>query len=237
MTAENTMKQVGSLQQSLMTRGRGDLASSCGSRFPRARSVHDFIGVAVMAIIAAILTATSAIAQSGGPEPLPTPSYYQSVHPEEPRVIRCDVAVYGGTPAGVTAAIQAARMGKEAVMLSFNQHVGGMTSGGLTATDLGRKESIGGLALEFYDRIGRKSGFRPSNVESFYRKMLDEAGVNVLFGRALKSVEMKDNLVLFAFMETGETIHAGMFVDATYEGDLFAAAHVSYRVGREPVGA
>ena len=38
-------------------------------------------------------------------------------------------------------------------------------------------------------------------------------------------------------METGETIRAAMFVDATYEGDLLAAANVSYRVGREPASA
>ncbi len=188
------------------------------------------------AITAALLTATSAIAQNDAPEPLSRPSYYYEVQPGEPRVVECDVAVYGGTPAGVTAAIQAAREGKKTLLLSFNQHVGGMTSGGLTATDLGKKESIGGLALEFYNRIGRKIGFRPSAAESLYREMLDEAGVNVLLGRALKSAEMKENRVLSVSMETGETVRAGMFVDATYEGDLFAAANVSYRVGREPAG-
>ena len=61
------------------------------------------------------------------PQPLRTPSYYQQVKPGKPRLIECDVAVYGGTPAGVTAAIQAARAGKKTVLLSFNQHVGGMT--------------------------------------------------------------------------------------------------------------
>lgn len=152
-------------------------------------------------------------------------------------MVECDVAVYGGTPAGVTAAIQAARMGRKVVLLSFNQHVGGMTSGGLTATDLGRKESIGGLALEFYDRIGTKSNFRPAEAEALFRAMLEEAGVRVLRGRALKSVAMENSRVLSASMETGETIRARMFVDATYEGDLFAAANVSYRVGREPAGA
>ena len=106
----------------------------------------------------------------GPSQPLRTPYYYQQVKPGEPRLIECDVAVYGGTPAGVTAAIQAARAGKKTVLLSLNQHVGGMTSGGLTATDLGRKESIGGLALEFYTRIGRKSNFRPSEAESLFLK-------------------------------------------------------------------
>ena len=165
------------------------------------------------------------------------PHYYRQGKPGKPKLVECDVAVYGGTPAGVTAAIQAAREGKRTVLLSFNQHVGGMTSGGLTASDLGKKESIGGLAIEFYNRIGRKSGFRPSQAESLYLKMLDEAGVNVLLGRALNSVEMKDNRVLSASVETGETIRASVFVDATYEGDLLAAANVSYRVGREPGGA
>ena len=165
------------------------------------------------------------------------PRYYEQVKPGQPKLIECDVAVYGGTPAGVTAAIQAAREGKKAVLLSFNRHVGGMTSGGLTATDLGRKDSIGGLALEFYNRIGKARDYRPSEAESLFRKMLDEAGVKVLLTRALSSVEMQQHRLVSATMETGETVRAAMFVDSTYEGDLLAAANVSYRVGREPAAA
>jgi hypothetical protein len=55
--------------------------------------------------------------------------------------------------------------------------------------------------------------------------------------RCLESVEMKENRIVSATMETGETITASMFVDATYEGDLMAAANVSHRVGREPRSA
>lgn len=192
----------------------------------------------VLVLIAvAIGTATVADAQSTAPHRPVAPSYYQKVKRGAPSVIECDVAVYGGTPAGVTAAIQAARQGKKSVLLSFDQHVGGMTSGGLTATDLGKKESIGGLALEFYNRVGRKLDFRPSQAESLYRQMLDEAGVTVLLRRALESVEMKDNRVLSFTVETGENIRARMFVDSTYEGDLLAGANVSYQVGREPAAA
>ena len=165
------------------------------------------------------------------------PHYYQPAAAGPAQVIECDVAVYGGTPAGVTAAIQAAREGRSVVLLSFNQHVGGMTSGGLTATDLGRKDSIGGLALEFYNRIGKARDYRPGQAEALYRKMLDEAGVQVLLGRALSSVEMQGPRLLSATMETGEILQAAMFVDSTYEGDLLAAANVSYCVGREPVAA
>ncbi len=163
--------------------------------------------------------------------------YYRYVEPGAPKLIECDVAVYGGTPAGVTAAIQAARLGKKAVLLSFNRHVGGLTSGGLTATDIGEKESVGGLALEFYTRIDRIRDFRPSQAESLFLKMLQEAGVQVLLERCLERVETSDGRLLSATMETGETIKAAMFIDATYEGDLLAAANVSYRVGREPAGA
>lgn len=165
------------------------------------------------------------------------PFYYRQVEPGKPKVIKCDVAVYGGTPAGVTAAIQAARMGKKAMLFSFNRHIGGMTSGGLTATDIGKKETVGGLALEFYNRIGRISMFSPSGAEKLYLKMLDEAEVTVFFERCLASVIMEDGQLVSLKMETNETIEADMFIDATYEGDLFAAANVSHRVGREPASA
>ena len=165
------------------------------------------------------------------------PRYYRHVEPGKPKLIECDVAVYGGTPAGVTAAIQAARLGKKTVLLSFGRHVGGMTSGGLTDSDLGASRTIGGLAGEFYKKIGRKKGFRPSDAEKLFLKMLNEAGVTVLFERCLESVNMKDGRIVSATMETGETIKPAMLIDATYEGDLLAAANVSYRVGREPGGA
>jgi hypothetical protein len=160
--------------------------------------------------------------------------YYREAEPGKPKLIECDVLVYGGTPAGVTAAIQAARGGKKVVFLSFNRHVGGMTSGGLTATDVGNRAAIGGLAIEFYNRIAKISDFRPSEAESLYLKMLAEAEVPVHFERCLESVVVKGGRLLSATMETGETFKAAMFVDATYEGDLLAAAGVSYHVGREP---
>jgi hypothetical protein len=168
---------------------------------------------------------------------LGNPVYYRQVEQAQPKTFEFDVAVYGGTPGGVTTAIQAARMGKKTVLLSFNRHVGGMTSGGLTATDVGNKESIGGLAWEFYTRMGKISQFSPSEAESLFLEMLEEAGVTVLLERCLESVKMEDDRIVSIGMETGEVVKAEMFADATYEGDLFAAANVSYRVGREPAGA
>jgi len=67
--------------------------------------------------------------------------------------INADICIYGGTAGGVAASIQAARMGKKAVLLEFGNHIGGMTSGGLGATDIGNKSAIGGIAREFYHLV------------------------------------------------------------------------------------
>src|SRR6476646_11626434 len=64
-----------------------------------------------------------------------------------------DLVVYGGTSGGVAAAIQARRMGKTAVVIEPGRHLGGLTSGGLGATDIGNKAAIGGISREFYQRI------------------------------------------------------------------------------------
>jgi hypothetical protein len=165
-----------------------------------------------------------------------SPVYYQPVGERKPATLESEVVVYGGTSAGSIAAIQAARMGRKTTLVSFNQHVGGLTSGGLTASDLGKKETIGGLALEYYERLGAKTKFSSATAEALYRTKLAEAGVTVRLGQPLESVEMKDNRIVSATFETGLTVKAAMFIDASYEGDLMAAANVSYTVGREPRG-
>jgi hypothetical protein len=72
---------------------------------------------------------------------------------DERAVPRHDVVIYGGTSAGVTAAVQAAVMGKSVVLVNHYRHLGGLTSGGLGRTDFGREAVIGGLARSFYQRV------------------------------------------------------------------------------------
>lgn len=67
--------------------------------------------------------------------------------------IRTEVCVYGESASGVVAAIQSARLGKKTVLISKNNHVGGMATSGLTATDINRQDQVGGIAAEFYGRI------------------------------------------------------------------------------------
>ena len=69
--------------------------------------------------------------------------------------VETDVCVFGATPGGIAAALQAARMGKSVVIAEPGRFIGGMTTGGLGATDIGNKGAIGGLALEFYRRVAR----------------------------------------------------------------------------------
>lgn len=64
-----------------------------------------------------------------------------------------DLIVYGGTSAGVSAAIQASRMGKSVILIEPTQRIGGLTTGGLGATDIGNKDAIGGISREFYQNI------------------------------------------------------------------------------------
>lgn len=68
-------------------------------------------------------------------------------------VVEADIVVFGGTSSGVAAAVQARRMGKSVVIAEWTQHLGGLTTGGLGATDIGNKGAIGGIAREFYEQI------------------------------------------------------------------------------------
>jgi hypothetical protein len=76
--------------------------------------------------------------------------FFRRIKPEERSA---DVVIYGATSSGVAAAIQAARMGKTVLLLDPGTHVGGLTTGGLSWTDIGNKQVIGGVAREFYRRI------------------------------------------------------------------------------------
>lgn len=176
----------------------------------------------------------SALAAAQPTTPNPGLKYYYPVPAADPaQLIEADVCVYGGTPGGVSAAVQAARMGKKAVLVVFRRHVGGMTTGGLTATDIGNRNAIGGFANEIYAHIGKTSNFKPSEAETAFLHFLKEAGVTVYYEHRLKDVAKEGNRITSLSFENGNSVKARMFVDATYEGDLFAKAGVSFHVGRE----
>ncbi len=165
----------------------------------------------------------------------------------QPNATSYDLVVYGATASGVMTAVYGARAGLKVALLEPGRHVGGMVSGGLSHTDVGRREVIGGAALEFYWRAGLHYGLpqylqdiawyvEPKAAEAIFRQMLDEAGVTVLSGRRLRETDgvQKQGARLAAItMEDGERFAARVFADATYEGDLMAQSGVTFTWGRE----
>ena len=176
--------------------------------------------------------------------------------------------IYGGTSAGVAAAVQAKRMGRTVVVVCPERHLGGLSAGGLGWTDSGRKDTIGGISREFYHRVwlkyqedsawkwqrraeyGNKGQgtaaidgeertmwiFEPHVAESVFEDFVREAGLEVHRNQWLdreKGLLKKDGRIVSIRMLTGETYAGRVFLDATYEGDLMAAAGVSFTVGRE----
>lgn len=154
--------------------------------------------------------------------------------------LSADVCIYGGTSAGVAAAIAAAREGSSVILIAPTDHLGGMSSSGIGLADRGNEATIGGIAREFYTNAGAIYGkevawrIEPKVAEGVFRRMLaSEPKVKLATGAALASVEVTKHRIDCLTLDNGIRISAKVFVDATYEGDLMAGAGVSYAVGRE----
>jgi hypothetical protein len=153
-----------------------------------------------------------------------------------------DVVVYGATASGVAAAVAAARQGARVALVEPGTHLGGMVSGGLGHTDTGRIETIGGISLEFFQRVGRHYSqpvaweFEPHVAEDVFKTMAREAKVNVVYSTRLRehgAVHKKNGRITGVTMESGDVISAQVFIDASYEGDLMAQSEVEFTWGRE----
>ena len=165
----------------------------------------------------------------------------------EAQVAQYDIVVYGGTSAGVAAAIQSSRMGKSVLLIEPTQRVGGLTTGGLGQTDIGNKQVVGGISREFYQNIRKyydnpahwdwqkpenyEDGgqtqteenedamwtFEPSAALAVYHEMLDEAGIEVVYQEKLN----RDKGVK---KQAGKIISITMLSGKTYEGEIFIDA-------------
>ncbi len=174
-----------------------------------------------------------------------------------------DVVIYGNTAAAVAAAVQVKRMGKSVVIVGPDKHLGGLSSGGLGWTDSGNKEVIGGVSREFYQRVKKyydepetwrwqkpetypryrpqddaQWTFEPHVAEQVFEDLVREYKIPVhrdqwLDRKPGKGVEMKGGRIESITMMSGQIFRGKMFIDATYEGDLMAAAGVSFVTGRE----
>ena len=188
--------------------------------------------------------------------------------PEIKEVYTADIIIYGGTSAAIIAAVEVVKSGKTVLIVSPDQHLGGLTSGGLGFTDTGNKAVIGGLSREFYHRVwlhykddaawnwqnqsdfGNKGQgtvamdgefrtmwlFEPHVAEKVFEDFVKENNIKVLRGEWLDRnkavVKKKGEIISFSTL-SGKVFKGKMFIDATYEGDLMAAAGINFHVGRE----
>lgn len=144
----------------------------------------------------------------------------------------------------MVAAVDLARRGRTVVLLDPDDHIGGMTSAGLGATDVGDPRVIGGMAREFYERVATAYGaspgeatfkFEPHVAEQVFRALLDEARVPLVRARLISVSRSRRRLT--SILVSGEqTFSARVFIDASYEGDLMSQAGVANTVGRESNG-
>lgn len=179
-----------------------------------------------------------------------------------------DVIIYGGTSAAIIAAVEVMQSGKSVFVVSPDQHLGGLTSGGLGYTDTGNKSVIGGLSREFYHRVwlhyndsaswkwqkhseyGNKGQgtvamdgenrtmwiFEPHAAEQVFEDFVRENKIQVFRNEWLdrkNGIKKNESKITSFNTLSGKTFKGKIFIDATYEGDLMAAAGVSYHVGRE----
>ena len=178
-----------------------------------------------------------------------------------------DLVIYGSSPAALTAAIEAQRLGRTAVIVCPETRIGGLTTGGLGQTDIGNKSAFGGLALQFYRDVadwykvdshwkyekrsayipdGQCAGslgedsmwtFEPSAALAILERWERENKLEIVRGEFLDrrpgGVVRDGSRIVAIKTLSGKIFRGKMFVDATYEGDLMAAAGVSYTVGRE----
>ncbi|MFB9660396.1 FAD-dependent oxidoreductase [Glycomyces mayteni] len=155
-----------------------------------------------------------------------------------------DVLIYGATPAGIMAALRLSLRGYTCTVLEPTGHVGGIVAGGLVKTDtpdvpealagLTRSRLFAGIGAE-YGEDGPKYLFEPKAAERVSRRLLAEAGAEVLTGRRIETAADVERIAdrVTAVRAGGQWHRARFFIDASYEGDLMARAGVPYTVGRE----
>lgn len=168
-----------------------------------------------------------------------------------------EVVIVGGTPGGIAAAIAAAQLGRRVALIEYHDHVGGMMTSGLGKSDVENRALIGGLFRRLTQRVRRhyvgrfgadsedvklcQQGYfaEPSVAEAVLEEMLaEQSRVAVLKGWRLDIAVTREQQLTAIDVVNRKTaerrrLGAKVFIDATYEGDLFAAAGAEYRIGRE----
>ncbi len=169
-----------------------------------------------------------------------------------------DVMVAGGGPAGIAAAVTAARMGAKVFLAESLSAFGGMgTSGGLPffcrPTD-GINFLSAGFGEEVYHRLWKENGagvemvrgehpeqiggfiYNPEVLKRVYDRLAEDADIDFLFNTSLVDVMVEDGTITHAVCSAKSglfAVSAKVFIDATGDGDLCAMAGAEYEKGDE----
>ncbi len=192
--------------------------------------------------------------------------FYQEASKQIPLYRSCDVIVCGGGPAGVAAAIAAARSGASTQLIELRGCLGGVWTAGLLSWIIDSKNKPG-IMQEITARLrGRgactvdEKKFVDFDQEPTYRgkdlerdfsydaeqmkivleEMLLEAGVDIrLHTRVVAAATDGENRLTWAITESKsgrEAWKASVFVDATGDGDLAAQAGCGFDMGHPETG-
>lgn len=176
------------------------------------------------------------------------------------RAAMADVVIHGATPAGIAAAIAAAKGGRSVLLTEPTIRIGGMTTNGLSHPDFRTFEALTGTYYELTQRTlayySERYGVSSPQVKDTFRGTHAEPGVNLLLFQQMlaehRSITVRTQWAIadahtrgpagnrwvhsarFRDASGREHVYEGkVFIDASYEGDLIAAAQVPYRIGIE----
>ncbi len=172
--------------------------------------------------------------------------YIRELPKDIPVIAEFDVAVIGGGPAGVSAAVCAAREGAKTVLIERYGYPGGQATGGLVIfivglTD-GKKPVIKGICREFTDdlfemqaaeQVGNHILFNPEHMKLLFDSKLSESNVEPYYHRYVADAAVKDGKILAVITEgkSGrQAVKAKVFIDATGDADLAKHCGIPYDI-------
>ncbi len=156
-----------------------------------------------------------------------------------PALSKHDLVVYGGSPAGVIAAVAASRRGLTVALLSQSPTVGGTISNGLGATDVLVPSNISGIPLEFFKQVkaayNNQDAWRvtPKLAEKIFIKMLTAAKVDVYLNVSATKASIVSGKINCLTLDDKSRFCAKQFIDASYPADLLPLTQTKFKLGKQ----
>jgi len=166
-------------------------------------------------------------------------SYREAVR-EVPIAGQADVVVCGAGPAGVVAALSAARSGARTLLIEWHGCLGGIWTAGMLSNIIDYQRQTG-ILPEILDRLKKRGAqidparYDVEAMKLVLEQMCLEAGVDVLLHThvvaAAKDAKNRLSLVITENKSGRQAWEGKVFIDTTGDGDLAAAAGCRFEIG------